>query len=184
MGRPLFIAIILVTLCAEGGAAPTKKGSPQPSLLFSCLQQNFVSISASAPSHDSIPQVGISVSDPLGRMYDYATNRNSIPHSRYGNISQIQKQPERSLAVSLEICAAEPGTYEVKLTELGAKPYRLTVSAFANASTNESLVLQHVSREGRSRNYRFVLRKDNDHLILKWLCGDGSECSMTEASEW
>jgi hypothetical protein len=178
---------ILVIVLLTGGSIGSQSSSTQPStsLAFSCLGKPFLSVSASTPNQESIPAVGIVLSDPVGRTEGFAIKRGDIPESGYGPVIEIPKLPQRSRALALEICNAEQGLYEIKVTEFGDKSYRLTVRGTGGSTkNNEALVLHHVSRSGRIRLHRFVFRIEGDQMILKWLDTDGVEQLKVEQSEW
>lgn len=178
--RPLLIVLVISCFSQSQDSASSASTT---SLGYSCLNQPFLSISASVPKRDEVPQVGISVSDPLGRTEDFATKMNTIPNSAYGPVVEIRSTPARSKALALQICDPEQGTYEIKLTELGDDPYRVTVRGRA-PHDDWALILHHVSRKGRIRRYKFVFRIERDKLVLKWLYKDGSEWLKIEPSEW
>jgi len=178
---------IFVIVFLTGGSIGSQSSSTQPttSLAFSCRDKAFVSVSASTPNHESIPAIGVALTDPIGRTAGFAIKRGDIPDSGYGPVIEIPKLPQRSRALALEICNAEQGLYEIKVTERGDKSYRLTVSGTGGgAKNNEALVLHHVSRSGRIRQYRFVFRIEREQIILKWLDAEGAEQVKIEQSEW
>jgi hypothetical protein len=177
----IFVIVFLI-----GGSIGSQSSSTQPttSLAFSCLGKLFVSVSASTPNHESIPAIGLALSDPVGRTAGFAIKRGDIPDSSYGPVIEIPKLPQRSRALALEICNAEQGLYEIKVTEFGDKPYQLTVRGAGDAKNNSALALYHDSRKGRVRHYRFVFRIEGDQMILKWLDTDGVERLKIEQSEW
>jgi hypothetical protein len=175
---------LLVVLTGHPLGSQISPAQATTSLAFSCLGKPFISVSGSTANHGSTPALELSLSDPLSRTAGFEAKGDHIPDSAYGPVIEIPKLPESSRALALEICNAEQGVYEIKVTELGDKAYRLTVSGTGGKKNNEALILHHVSREGRIRHYKFVFRIESEQVILKWLDKDGAEQLKIEQSEW
>jgi len=176
--------ILLLAVFTCPLASQTSPTEARTSHAFSCLDKPFVSVSGSTKDHESIPALGLSVTDPLSRTDGFVSKRGNIPDSTYGPVIEIPNLPERSRALAFEICNAEQGVYEIKISELGDEAYRLSVSGRGSTKNDEALVLHHVSQEGRIRHYRFIFRIEGDKLILRWLDRDGGEQLKIEPSEW
>jgi len=133
------------------------------SLRQSCSDAPFLSITASAPRHDSFVNVELGLVDPKGRTA--GTDRgDSIPRSQYGKIVEMPLHPERSKAIAIEICDAVPGTYLISIAEHGDFDYRLDVTRDAGPTSDWFSQPVHLHAEGdrvcRFRfNFRMIKRK-------------------------
>ena len=177
----LFVVSLAVYSLVGIGEASTK---PRNSLAFSCLDSPFISFFAAGPAHRTFPAVSLSLIDPLGRSGGSGTKNDAIPDSHYGPVVEIPEHPEYSKSLALEICNAEQGVYEVKVTELGNEPYVLGVRASAKHENGETLLLHHTSEKERIRQYRFRFRIEEKGLTLGWLDKDDKEQIKIEESEW
>jgi hypothetical protein len=179
--RVFGVALLLLTcypLISE--TAPQAK----PSLLFSCLERPFVSISASRPNHDALPPVSISVSDPSGRTVGPEPRQDNDWEATYGPVIQIPKMPQRSIAIAAEVCGATEGVYNITVTESGKGRYRLTADASIPNAQAEALILRHAGRPGRVWHYKVEFRREGDKVVLRWLDKNGTEQSIVEVPEW
>lgn len=181
MIRRFGIALLFLTCYAlSSETAPEAR----PSLLFSCLDKPFLSISASRPSHDALPPVSISVSDPSGRTVGPEPRQDKLSTATYGPVIQIPKMPQRSIAIAVEVCGATQGLYDITITETGKARYRLTADASIPDAQTEALILRHIGRPGRMWHYKVSFRREGDKVILRWLDKNGTEQSIVEVPEW
>ena len=173
---------LLLAICAlkatQGFAAEERRP-----LSYSCSDERFLSVSASTSDRSSIPSVELTLTDPSLRTQGREAHGDQIPTARYGEIAEIPKQPQSSKALAVEVCNAEIGVYEIKMSEHGSSHYSLTVQG-ENGTSSESLLLHHISQEGRTRRYRFVLKTTNGKLSLRWLDSEGHEHMRIENSDW
>jgi hypothetical protein len=140
----------------------------EPSLRYSCLGSPFLSVSASTPNQDSPPTVKLTLIDPSGRAQPPAAGHGLILKSRYAEVVELPRHPERSEVLAIEICDPQQGTYRLKVEESGNQPYRIRVNGDAS-SVSESQVLKHNCESGRIRNYYFAFWIEKKEAHIQWL---------------
>lgn len=128
------------------------------SLRQSCSDAPFLSITASAPRHDSFVNVELGLVDPKGRTAGMDRG-DSIPRSQYGKIVELPLHPERSKVIAIEICDAVPGTYLISIAEHGDFDYRLTVTGDAGPTSDSFSEPVNLHADGyRLCRFRFNFR--------------------------
>jgi len=128
---------------------------PQLSLQDQCDKPPFLSVSVSTLTRNNLPAVELRVTDPKGRKQGFGVSTNLIPASRYAEVVQVPKFPDRSRVRAVEVCGADKGEYEVEVIEQGTETYRLAVQV-----ENESLFATLRSQEHRIRRDRFLFSPD------------------------
>jgi hypothetical protein len=118
---------------------------------------------------DAMPLVHIRLVDPSSRVQGVDLSGQKIPVSRYAEVVELPKLPERSRVHAIELCGAEPGQYELTVYEHGDQLYRIS----ANADLDVSMAAILHAREGRVRNYRFRLGVEEKKVSLTWLDNKG-----------
>ena len=151
-----FVAVSIVATCCSVAAQNSTAKTPE-SLAFQCFDKPFVSVSARTRGRDTVPVVGLSLSDPLGRRQGEGVHSRKIPTSKYGEVVEVRSAPQRSKALAIEICDAKQGVYELRVEEHGSETYVLDVSGQApDTDKTDSLLLHHIAVKGRTRNYKFT----------------------------
>jgi hypothetical protein len=106
--------------------------------------------------------------DPSGRAQPQAAGHGRILKSRYAEVVELPKHPERSEVLAIEICDPLQGTYRLKVEEIGSRPYRIRVSGDA-PNVGDSQVLKHNSESGRIRSYYFAFWIEKKEAHIQWL---------------
>jgi len=182
MGRlePHFLLLLmLMTACST----TTWAGEYSQSLRFSCFDDPFLSVSVSAPLHDSFVNIELGLVDREGRSAGSGHHSHSIPKSQYGKVVEIPSHPERSKAVAVEVCGAMPGAYLISVSEHGNFNYRLTVSGDDGTRSNEGNEAQPVNlhAEGdRMCHFRFNFRSSKGKVAIQWLDSTGRPLAFLE----
>jgi len=156
---------------------------PRTSLELSCPNEAFVSVSASTPKRDAFPSVQLTLTDPLSRKNGEGGGNKLIPRSRYGNLVEIPREPQRSRALAIEVCNAKQGIYQTNIYEHGDVPYLVTVRG-VGSTDRRSLLLHHIAREGRVRHYKFKFKINAGKVMLVWLDADNHPLLRVEDNEW
>jgi hypothetical protein len=175
--------VLLTAICALIATQGLAAEHHEP-LSYSCPDERFVGVSASTSERSSVPSLELTVKDPSLRTQGQEAQGNQIPTSRYGEIAEIPKEPQHSKALAVEVCNAEIGVYEINISEHGSSHYSLTVQGQNGTGGSESLILHHISHDGRTRRYRFILKTTNGKLSLRWLDSEGHESIKIENSDW
>ena len=144
---------------------------PQTSLMYSCLEAPFLSISVSTPRHNTFVDVALRVVDPQHRTAGYGANDHPIPKSSYGRVIEMPRHADVSKAVAVEICDAMEGKYELTVWEHSKAEYRVHVRGM-DANHHFTDILYPIPEEGRVCRYMFQYRLDTDETI-RWLDGQG-----------
>lgn len=116
-----------------------------------------------------MPPVQIRLVDPSKREEGVDISGEKIPVSRYAEVVELPKLPQRSRVRAIEICGAEAGAYEIVVYEHGSDTYRLSVGV--DGAEYMSTNLQ--ARKGWIRHFRFQLRNEDRKLSLTWLDNKG-----------
>jgi hypothetical protein len=153
------------------------------SMLFSCLEKPFLSVSVSTPNEDVASAVQIKLVDPTGHQQGYKLRGTPIPRSHYEEVVEVPNAPTRSLVRAVEICDAEAGQYELTIYEHGSDRYRIkVVSAESNADLY-ALEMRLNSRS-RTRRYHLIFKIAGHQPSVSWLDGQGREQMHIENSDW
>jgi hypothetical protein len=172
MGRLGLPQISLLLMLLAAGSTTTWATEYAQSLRFSCFKDPFLSVSVSAPRHDSFVNIDLGLVDPDGRTAGSGHHGPSIPRSQYGRLVEIPSHPEYSKAVAVEICGAMPGAYLISVSEHGNFDYRLMVSGDDGTQSNEGNETQpvHLHAEGdRMCHFRFNFRMAKGKVAIQWL---------------
>ena len=157
--RQLFLLLMLIVTGSPAAEAQATEYSP--SLHYSCVDDTFLSVSVSAPLHDSFVNLGLGLVDPHGRSAGSGHHGDIIPRSRYGKVVEIPPHPEMSKAIAVEICGAMPGSYLIEVSEHGSFDYRLSVTGDDGTNSNQSNETQPVNLHSdgdRMCHFRFRFR--------------------------
>jgi hypothetical protein len=176
------VATVVATCCfaiPQDNSARTRE-----SLARHCFNEAFVSLSARTRNRDTIPNVSLLLTDPLGRMQGEGVRGAGIPTSSYGQIVQVLSSPQRSRALAIEVCGAVEGEYEVMVKEQGTENYVVDLAARYRETSTLSLLLYHHAQYGRTRKYRFTFRVEKKEAVVRWLDSDGREVMELEPNEW
>jgi hypothetical protein len=176
--------LLFLLAMASIGSTQTIRSAYSPTLRSSCPGDSFLSISASAPTHDSFVSVELGLVDPQGRTAGTSRDGNTIPRSRYGKVAEIPTHPETSKAIAVEICGAIAGLYLISVSEHGDSDYRLTVTGDDGAKTNEGNQTQAVSLHthgDRVCHFRFHFRIAKDKVEVHWVDEAGRPLSLGES---
>jgi hypothetical protein len=184
MGRlavwQLFLPLMLI---AAGSTTTWATEYPQP-LYFSCFDEPFLSVSVSAPHHDSFVNIDLGLGDPDGRSAGSGHHGRSIPRSQYGKVVEIPPHPEMSKAVAVEICGAIPGTYLIEVSEHGSFDYLLTVRGDDGTKSNQGNQTQPVNLHSdgdRMCHFRFNFRMAKGKVAIQWLDNTGHPLRFAES---
>jgi hypothetical protein len=176
---------LLVSIIAAAAQATPPK--PNESLELSCNDKAYVGVFAETRDRKTSPSVGLKLIDPSGRAQGQRQKGSSeaqiIPNSHYGDIVRLPGSVFPTSARAIEVCDAAQGVYELTLRERGIEPYRLAVTAHGKVDTM-TLHLDHVSLDGRVREYRFSFHIERDQVSLSWLDHDGKPQTRVEDGEW
>lgn len=128
-----------------------------------------------------MPTAELRVTDHGSRTQGSGVVTNSIPASRYADVAQVPKFPDRSTVRAVEICGAETGEYEVEISDKNDETYRLTVEV-----ENESLSSWVHSRGHGVRRYKFSFRPDpaKGVMNLMWIDRHGKPRSYLDGNDW
>src|SRR5207248_285357 len=146
--RLLLMALAFCKLFAITLHAQAVTVNDQQSLLESCSDDTFLSVSVSSPKRDIIPLAQLRIIDPTSREQGVHVVGKTIPNSRYENVVELPQTPNRSRVHAIEVCGAKEGKYKISIYEHGDDSYRLSVRIGA---TN-SLIVTLPSRDGHVRN--------------------------------
>lgn len=175
---PLFLFMLM------GIASPQSAQSKYtPSLRYTCFDSAFLSVSVSAPRHDSFVNVELGLTDPKGRTAGMDHGNSSIEGSRYGKVVEMPSHPESSKAVAVEICGAIPGMYLISVSEHGNFDYRLTVDGDDGTRTNQGNESQPVNLHAdgeRLCRFRFNLQMAKGKLEIDWIDTTGRPLALGE----
>jgi hypothetical protein len=161
-------AVLIIALTA--GNASAKDASPAVSLLYSCSDKLFLSVSVATFDRRHFPDVRFKLTDPAGKALGSGVKRKLFPKARYGRVIGIRSNPARSKAIAAEICGAMQGDYEVNLSEQGSEKYRLAVQADEGSHDSDSMESIFMPREGRTCTVKFRVRMIEPHIVnVHWL---------------
>ena len=147
----------------------TAAGNRSQSLRYSCVDDDtFLSVSASAPRHDSFVNVELSLVDPQGRTAGRDRQGESIPRSQYGKVVEIPTRPDNSKAIAVEVCRAMPGAYLVSVSEHGKFDYRLTVRGENKTVMEAEPVNLHADGD-RVCHFRFDFQPGKGKAVIQWV---------------
>lgn len=182
MGR-LAPQLLLLLMFVAAGSTSTWANEYFQSLRFSCFDDPFLSVSVSAPLHDSFVNIELGLVDRDGQSAGSGHHSHSIPRSQYGKVVEIPSHPERSKAVAVEICGAKPGAYLISVSEHGNFDYRLTVSGDDGTGSNEGNETQPVNLHtdgDRMCHFRFNFRTSKGKVAIQWLDSTGHALAFLE----
>ncbi len=162
------------------GQGQTVREQPKPSMMFACEANPFLSTSVSTPMRDRVPLVEIQLVDPHSREQGASVSGTRIPNSQYADVVQVPKAPMKSRERAVEVCAAEPGTYELRVFEHGDALYRVTVAVNHQSFIEGNLHAQ----EGRVRRYKFSFNVENEQVALTWLDKKGRPQLNIGQNDW
>lgn len=151
---------ILVLIACQGvcGAGRGPHSTVRESLHYSCLDDPFLSVTASTPKHDAFVDMDLRLTDPAGRTVGSGTHVNAIPRSSYGRIVALPSHREiPSKAIAVEVCSPQQGIYSLRVAERQAGEYRLTVQGVPGSGGKSSTAQPyHLKAEtGRACEYKF-----------------------------
>jgi hypothetical protein len=161
MGHSAVWHLFLPLMLIAAGCTTTWATEYPQSLRFSCFDDPFLSVSVSAPRHDSFVNIDLGLVDPDGRSAGSGHHGPSIPRSQYGKVVEIRPHPEMSKAIAVEICGAMPGSYLIEVSEHGSFDYRLSVTGDDGTNSNQSNETQPVNLHSdgdRMCHFRFRFR--------------------------
>jgi len=185
IGAWLTFAVFSLIFAVSAWTTPNANGHlQQSSLETQCENSSFLSISARTRTRETAPHVELLLRDSSGRVQGQGVRIGEIPMSRYAEIVQLPRDPQKSRALAIEVCNAEVGLYEIEIKEKGTEPYVLDVTASGEGQNIQSMFLHHIARNGVTRRYRFVFRRDNASAILRWLDENGEERMKIENYDW
>jgi len=179
--RQLFLLLMLIVTGSPAAEAQATEYSP--SLHYSCVDDTFLSVSVSAPLHDSFVNLGLGLVDPHGRSAGSGHHGDIIPRSRYGKVVEIPPHPEMSKVVAVEICGALSGAYLISVSEHGNLDYRLDVTADDGTRSNQGNMSQPVNLHAdgdRMCHFRFNFRMAKGKVAIQWLDGIGHPLAFSE----
>jgi hypothetical protein len=165
----LLAAFVFALSQRVSGSPAVGKESYKESLIFSCLDSPFLSVSASTPDHRDFPRVELQLTDTLGRSTGYGQHSHPIPDSSYRRVVELPDLPERSKALAVEVCNATVGNYDLTVSEESTGPYRLSVRGVAPGLDGETRILHPVPQEGRICRYRFTFSLTERGANIHWL---------------
>jgi len=181
------IVALLFAVISASAAAQDNPAHVQESRAYHCLDVPFVGIYARTRDRGATPAIQLLLTDPLGRTAGEGSSGVRVPDSGYGEVVQVQSNPQHSKALGAEICNAKEGTYEIAVRENGSAPYVLDVSGRGKTVDGQSLLLHHTAKEGRTLYYRFTFHIKNRHVLLRWLDTQGHELmdgTLLEINDW
>jgi len=171
-------AILLIGALAQDSAGSAKH--TKDLLLYSCFHKPYVGVTAKTPQSDNFAAIELRLTDPTGRTAGYGPHKKLMPHSRYGNVIELPKLPNRSKAVAVEVCGAEQGTYELEVREHDSQAYILTAQAFGGSKRDEFQRLNSVAQVGRVCRYRFYFAIIDKSAEIYWLDESGKALTPGE----
>ena len=172
MGRLALPLLFLPLMLMAAGFTTTGATEYSQSLRPSCFDDPFLSVSVSAPRHDSFVNIELGLVDPDGRSAGSGHHGHSIPRSQYGKVVEIPPHPEMSKVVAVEICGAMPGAYLISVSEHGNFDYRLSVTGDDGTGSNQGNETQPVNLHAdgdRMCHFRFNFRMAKGRVAIQWL---------------
>lgn len=161
------LAVLIIALTA--GKASTKDAAPV-SLLYSCSDKLFLSVSVATLDRRHFPDDQFKLTDPAGRALGLGAKHKPFAKARYGRVIGIRSNPARSKAIAAEICGAMQGDYVVDVSEHGSEKYRLGVSANEGSADSDSTESIFLPRQGQTCTVKFRVRMIEPHIVnVRWL---------------
>jgi hypothetical protein len=178
--RRLALQLALLLTMTGVGLPQTAAKKYSQSLWSSCSDNSFLSVSASAPRHDSFVNVELSLVDPQGRTAGEDHQGDTVPKSQYGRVVEIPSHPDQSKVVAIEICRATPGAYHVSLSEHGEFDYVFSVTGLDGHTGNESRHVTLHADGDRACHFRFNFRVEGGKVSVQWLDKSGRPLPFLE----
>jgi hypothetical protein len=176
----LFLLLMLIAV----GSTTLGATEYLQTLQLSCFDNPFLSVSVSAPRHDSFVNVDVGLVDPKGRSVGSGHHGPAIPRSQYGKVVDAPQHPEMTKAVAVEICGALPGVYLISVREHGNLDYRLTVRGDDGTRSNQGNEAQFVNLHADSDrvcHYRFDFRMVKGTVGIQWLDNTGHPLASADS---
>lgn len=167
--RQALAFLIIVTCTVTAGETKTKDPEPRQSLLYSCLKQPLLRVSATTAGHDSFPDVEVRLVDPLGRSSGNPRKGKRIPKTQYGRVIEVPDHPTKSKAIAVEVCEAIQGDYIVIVSGHKKEEYGLRVNADDGGTGNEGMSSTFYSRPDRTCKFEFRFLMQDHSVTLRWL---------------
>lgn len=162
------LAVLIIVLTA--GKASTKDTAPAVSLLYSCSDKLFLSVSVATFDRRHFPDDQFKLTDPAGRALGLGAKHKPFARARYGRVIGIRSNPARSKAIAAEICGAMQGDYVVDLSVQGSEKYRLGVSANEGVADSDSMESIFLPRQCQTCTVKFRVRLIEPHIVnVRWL---------------
>jgi hypothetical protein len=183
MGRLAVWQLFLPLMLIAAGSTTTWATEYPQSLRFSCFHDPFLSVSVSAPRHDSFVSIDLGLVDPAGRSAGSGHDGPSIPRSQYGKVVEIPSYPETSKAVAIEICRAKPGACLISVSEHGSFDYRLAVTGddgIRGNQGNETRPVNLRANGDRMCHFRFNFLMAKGKVAIQWLDNAGHPLRFAE----
>lgn len=167
------LAVLIIALSSTAltaGKVSTKDAAPSLSLLHSCSDKLFLSVSVATLDRRHFPDIQFKLTDPAGTALGSGVKRKPFAKARYGRVIGIRSNPAKSKAIAAEMCGAMQGDYVVDLSEQGSEKYRLDVSADEGRYDSDSMESIFLPRPGQTCTVKFRVRMIEPHIVnVRWL---------------